>query len=379
MNRLEKILYAPALRMKAGELTGIRDLAHDVAGYVVPRFIVPPLEERNENQADLFPAGLAPDVGGILAKFWQNRRAFVDLTYLIEELGRDRLDSWLPQLFLRARSLKARGIPMVMLRDFAELGASAFKAAIPTDELLQFAICVSSGELVGAELGDKLNSVLDRLDLNARNCAIIADFSDSDFSQPELVAPIISGALELLQDTGEWQHIIFQATHYPEVNPAEPGEDVVYPRNEWEAWRLAVKFEPTTGEHMTFGDYAADCAKVTFGSGGGRAIRHYRYATPNSWLIARGRKNGTDKEIMKDVCRRVVASEHFAGASFSTADAYIYRTAHGLDGPGNSTMWRQVNTTHHITRVVTDVATVRGIAIAEIPQEPVPEQLSLLE
>jgi hypothetical protein len=42
-------------------------------------------------------------------------------------------------------------------------------------------------------------------------------------------------------------------------------------------------------------------------------------------------------------------------------------------------MWRQVNTTHHITRVVTDVAKVRGIAIAEIPQEIIPLQLSLIE
>jgi hypothetical protein len=379
MNQLEKILYAPALRMKAGELTGLRELTPDVAQYVVPRFIVPPLEERNENQADFFSHGVAPDVGGILGKFWQNRRAFVDLTYLIEEVGRDNLIDWLPQIFSRARSLKARGIPMLMLRDFAGLEMSAFKAAIPNDEDLKFAICVSSGELVSADLREKLNALLAALGLSARSCAIITDFSDSDFSLPDLVEPVIRGALELLQDVGEWQNIIFQGTHYPEINPAEPGQDVLCPRNEWEAWRQAVKFDPTTGEQMTFGDYAADSSKITFGSGAGRAIRHYRYTTPHSWLIVRGVKNGTDKEVMMSVCRRIIANEHFAGPQFSEADAYIYRTAHDLDGPGNSTMWRQVNTTHHITRVVTDVAKVRGIAIAEIPQEIIPLQLSLIE
>jgi hypothetical protein len=40
--------YVPALRMKAGELTGLRDLAPDVADRVLPRLIVPPRQERDE-------------------------------------------------------------------------------------------------------------------------------------------------------------------------------------------------------------------------------------------------------------------------------------------------------------------------------------------
>ncbi|WP_211441957.1 beta family protein [Collimonas humicola] len=380
MSGLEKILYSPALRLKAGELNGVRDLKHDVAAYVVPRFIVPPLGERDDNQDELFPPGKAPDVGGILSKYWFGRRAFVDLTYLIDEAGRESIATWLPQMFVRARSLKARGIPMAMLRDLIGDEALAFKAAIPQDETLKFAICVASGELVNTDLGVQVNAALAKLGLNATNCAIIADFSDSDFSQPDHVAPVISGALEQLQELGAWQHIIFQATHYPEKNPAEPGQSALCPRNEWAAWRQAVKFDPTTAEYMTFGDFAADSSKMSFGGAGGApAIRHYRYTTEDAWLVVRGEKSGADKAIMKDVCSRIVASGHFASARFSTADAYIYRTANDLDGPGNSTMWRQVNTTHHITRVVTDVAKVRAIPISEIQEEPIAQQMSLLE
>jgi hypothetical protein len=40
--------YVPALRMKAGELAGLRNLAPDVASRVLPRMIVPPREERDE-------------------------------------------------------------------------------------------------------------------------------------------------------------------------------------------------------------------------------------------------------------------------------------------------------------------------------------------
>jgi hypothetical protein len=379
MSELEKVLYSPALRMKQGELNGVRELASDVSAFVIPRFIVPPIGERNDsNQTDLFPPGKTPDVGAILAKYWQGRRSFVDLTYLIDEAGRDSIGLWLPEIFKRARSLKSRPIPMAMLSDITAHEAVGFKAAIALDDSLKFAICVPSGEMVRADFGNDINAVLSLLGLTSRDCAIIADFSDSDLSQPDNVAPVIGGALEQLQDIGKWQHIIFQATYYPEKNPAEPGNSVLWPRNEWLAWCQAVKFDPNTAEYMIFGDYAADSAKMVFGGKGGRPIRHYRYTVENAWLVERGQESGTDKEIMRDVCSRIVNSRCFSGPRFSTADLYIHRSANDLDGPGNSATWRQVNTTHHVTKVVKDVATVRSISIAEIADEPEAEQLSLL-
>jgi len=267
---------------------------------------------------------------------------------------------------------------MAMLRDLGTAAIGAFKASICPDDGLKFGICVPSGEMVGPSFGAALTLAVERLGLDATECAIIADFSDSHFSTPEHVAPIIGGSLEMLQDLGRWKHIIFQGTHYPEKNPAEHGSSELWPRNEWAAWRQAVKFDPATAEHMIFGDYAADCAKMVFGGSGGAAIRHYRYTTETGWFVVRGAKSGSDKEIMRDVCKRILASGHFAKPSFSTADAYIARTANDMDGPGNSTMWRQINTTHHITRVVVDVANVRGITISEQPVQPTGSQMSLL-
>ena len=374
-----KILYCPALRMKAGELSGVRELAPDVAAHVLPRFIVPPPSERDDDQPELFLLGDTPDVGGLLSRHWLNRPAIIDSTYLIAERGRDNLASWLPQMFRRARSLHVKAIPMARLADLGDLEMDAFKESIAEEDDLKFSFCVSSGEMVGPEFGLTLSRAVEQLGLQAVDCAVIADFSDSDFSAPDLVAPIIGWALELLQDLGQWRHIIFQGTHYPEKNPAEHGASELWPRNEWAAWRQAVSFDPATAEHVIFGDYAADCAKMVFGGSGGKAIRHYRYTTESAWLIARGGKAGSDKTVMEEICARIVASGHFAGAQFSTADAYIALTAQGQDGPGNSTIWRQVNTKHHLTRVVVDVANVRGISIEEPPVQDSGSQLVLLE
>lgn len=74
---------------------------------------------------------------------------------------------------------------------------------------------------------------------------------------------------------------------------------------------------------------------------------------------------------MKKVFERIVASGSFAGPTFSTADAYIFDVArNNASSAGNATTWRQLNTTHHITQVVADIAKVRKIRIAKLPSTP---------
>ena len=80
---------------------------------------------------------------------------------------------------------------------------------------------------------------------------------------------------------------------------------------------------------------------------------------------------------MRDVCLRIVESGKFDGESFSSADEYIAQTARGQAGPDNPTIWRAVNTTHHITRVVADMGSVRGFALQQRASPPPPVQESL--
>ena len=188
-----------------------------------------------------------------------------------------------------------------------------------------------------------------------------------------IVAPIIGGALETLQDMGLWQQIIFQGSNYPDKNPApENGGVEIWPRNEWRAWLLAINFDPSTADHMIFGDYAADCSRIVFGDRGGKAIRHLRYTTGEYWRVQRGAKNGGDRDRMHEVYASIVGSGDFAGAGFSEADTYIAHAAANPGAPhGNASTWRQLNTTHHLTHVVNDIALVRGVKIRRSPVEEV--------
>jgi hypothetical protein len=344
--------------------------------------LVPPAKERKlDGQEFLFPTGQdAPDVGGVLAKYWAGRQVFIDPRVLFKELGADNALSWLPSLFSRARSQGVLAVPVSSLTALERNGVDAFKIGVSAVTELKFGLRIESGDLTDPTLDNRVRSVLFKMGLAASECAVFADFSDADLSNPSLVSPIIHAALEQLQSIGSWRLVVFLGTNYPEKNPAEAGQTITQPRNEWHAWSEAVKFDPSTAAHMIFGDFAADCAKIEFGGKGGRPIPHTRYATATSWLVVRGDCVGSSHEIMKKVFERIVASGSFAGSTFSDADAYIFDVArNGEPSAGNATTWRQLNTTHHITQVVADIAKVRKIRIARLPDAPVGLQLNLLD
>ena len=382
MTRRNKTIYAPSVRLKKGEMEGLRELRDDVADCILPVLIVPPFRERNSSsQEDLFPpGGKIPDVGGILAKYWLRRRIFIDPSVLLKEHGLDNALDWLPNIFKRARNLEVLAIPLVGLSDLEKGGALAIKLSLPENYRLKLGLRIPFGDMTDPELPSRIRSILSTMRVAALDCAVFADFSDADLSDHLVVAPIIRSALEQLQEYGDWQLIAFQGTHYPEKNPAKPGQTIVHPRNEWLAWREAVRFDPTTAEHMIFGDFAADHAKLDFSGKRARPIPHCRYTIDSHWIVARGDDGGSNQEIMRNVFQRIVNSGNFSGPSFSTADAYIEAVAtNNSYSAGNPSTWRQINTTHHITRVVADIATVRGIPITELPNAPAGTQLSLLE
>lgn len=380
MPKRQRTIYSPVLRMKQGELEGLRELRPDVAACILPRLIIPPASERESNsQEELFAHGEeSPDIGAILYKYWLRRDLLIDITYLIEEFGVESLNSWLPSMFSRARSLDVAAIPCINIVDLEKIDATSFSQAIDRRAELKLGLCILSGEMTDMGLRDRIEIALKSLGVTMTDCVVLADFSDADLSDPDLVAPVIQSALELLQEIGQWHRIIYQGTHYPEINPAKPNQTVNHPRNEWKAWKTAVKFDPSTAEHFAFGDYAADCAKIKFGGKGGRPIPHVRYTTLSGWLVVRAEESGKQAAQMKNVCERIVANTEFSGATFSEADDRIYDIAHGnVKKTGSATTWRQWNTTHHITRVVVDVAKVRGIPITEKPSAPSGFQLAL--
>ena len=253
-----KVLYAPALRLKGGELTGLRDLAPDVASHILPRLIVPPRAERDDDlQRELLARDGIPAIAAAVSPYWRNRPVLVEVSYLIDDFGADTMETWMPKMIELARSAGVEAVPLVSLRDLPQL-IPALRGTIPFLGEAQLAVLIPFGDMAAPGWRSALLAALDKIGVIPERCSILADFRDADFTVAALVAGVIQGTLEALQEVGLWQHIIFQGTNYPEKNPAEPGNSYIVARNEWDSWRQAVNFDPSTAEHMIFGDYVAD-------------------------------------------------------------------------------------------------------------------------
>jgi len=292
------------------------------------------------------------------------REAFLDVRFLFKDFGEDECTDWLPRMFDVARKANSKPIPLLSLSDALGPRVAAFRQALAVDTA-KCAIRIESGE-IDKELADRVAAAMSALGVVPADCTVLADFAEADFSDVTIVANIAQAALEELQAIGRWRQVVFQGTNYPVVNPAEPGKNKVIPRNEWLAWKEAIKLDGSSPEHLVFGDYGADCAIVEFKkASGGIPIRHYRYTTLDSWLVVRGAGAGRAKTVMRSVCERILQSGKFAGRGFCSADDYIFKTAKGWDGPGTGSTWREINTAHHITRVVRDIGGIKGMSFAE--------------
>ena len=379
MPNTASLIYVPALRLKQGEYRGLQRLAPDIADVIRPRLIVPPPKERDpESKRVLTMDEIVHETGRRIADHWPLREAFLEPSFLFSEFGEAESEIWLPRMFEVAQRADAKLIPVATVKDLIGPRSGAFSQVLAEACTTKLALRIVSGE-IDADLQTHVDHALSSLRLTPEDCTVLADFCDADFSNPAIVVDIAQAALEDLQAIGNWREVVFQGSNYPEFNPAEPDSYIYVPRNEWLAWQDATKFDANTSEHLIFGDYGADCAKIEFRSGGGRPIRHYRYTTPDSWLVVRGKVDQKDDVVMKEVCETVLDSGTFAGREFSSADDYIFRTAKGRAGPGNGTVWREINTAHHITRVVRDIGRIKGLEFADVKASDPPEQMTIFD
>ncbi len=365
----DQILYSPALRFKTGELEGIRELAPDVANCVLPRFIIPPRGDRDDAPQLPLQDEPCPDVGVRLAAHWQDRPLLLECSYILDEFGREQMPMWLSRMFGEARKRRAKVVPAAKLMDLGASEVRGFRSVLDQETGLAFALVLASSDLADNAVLSNISRALDGLGVSPRECAVVLDFSDADLSSPEMVEPIVRYGVELVQELGRWRRIVFQGTGFPEKNPAEDGGHHMVRRTEWLAWNRVIAADPSMFNDLTFGDYAADCAKM-LAKKGGRAIPHLRYTCNETWLVQRGRKlTGSHKVVMGAVCRAIMSSGHFSGAGFSSADTGIAALAAGVGGAGTAATWRSFNTTHHITAVISALAKMRGgsIKIGPVP------------
>jgi len=368
--------YFPKIRLKQGEYLALADLESDVAQHVAPHIVAPPPKERDpEKGRPLTNDEMVYETGRRVGHHWPMRPCLLDAGFLVDALGESDAEQWLPRLFRVAIDSAALPMPVFSLGDIEGALSKAVQRtlAVTKDGL---AIKVTLSDLLDPDLTSRLHRALIKLILKPHECVLILDFSQADLTIFGVHETVI-GSFRQISEIGLWNAVVFQATNFPESNPAPAGGEIRVPRLEWDIWRRATEADDVVRQGLSYGDFGADSAKFNFGGKRAKIIPHYRYATENDWRVIRGGKDETMAAAMARIARQIIDSQDFAGRNFSRADEMMHDLSLGLSGPGNATSWRRINIGHHITRVVTDLGRIRGFDIARRVSEAPAVQLSL--
>ena len=354
MLALDQISYSCALRAKRGELAAMAMLRDDVAARMLPRLIIAPEKEKNKAQlsllSDLGCLNLVPD----LHHAWRSKPVIVDPTYVLDQFGRDRMADWFTPAIIDAVQAGSPAIPCIRLVDFEDEVVFGFRSSCEAAGGY-FGITLTLSEAADPSVLERLASKLGVNGFDLGKGIIFGDFVKEDFKNPEFVSPVIEGAFETILESAPWLKVIFQASSYPEANPASENSAVVIGRGEWFAFRDVADSRPDLiGRKVLFGDYGADSGRIDFNAKSRRAYPHLRYNLGESWMVARGSNKGDFAQSLRSIASHIVAHAEYSGPGFSDADLRIQQIADGIAGPGNASDWRAINMCHHITKVVAD-------------------------
>lgn len=359
--------YYPALRAKPGEFAACGRLAPHYQKYVCPRFVVPPPTESDPEKGRVPTLDeISYMMGDRLGKSWPHRSAFLDPHLAATALG----DEGVQTLFRIATSVNHRLLPVLTIADLSN----------PTRQTLLRGGSVRAGIYMDFEHADPavLQEGLERAGLRSDECVLFVDFTGAPLGED--FAPAIGEIFDKLDGAARWGKIVYQASAYPDKLPVSANEQTQIAREEWTTFLAAIKETGVHPDRLAYGDFGADCGRMVFpkGKGGGRPRPHLRYTGKAHTLVVRGSDSGAFTPIMRDVCKQIIESDEYCGRGFSYADDRIWRNAKGMtDTCGDATGWRELNTAHHLVKIIRDLGAIAGIFFEEDAVSELLEQGSL--
>ena len=359
--------YRPALRFKQGEYNAAGRICPVMQQHIRPYFILPPIIERDpEKRRVLTDEEIAYVTGDRIGRHWPRLPAYMDTQYVMIDPDNAAIE----RIYQVARSRNPNLIAVITASDIANpVWRGLLLGTFP-----RAAIYVPAGDLDGKAL----RSGLQTIGLEASDCEIFIDFTGFVLD-PDIATEVVSGKFDELSEIANWGCIVFQGSNFPTTNPAEAGSTHLVPRHEWIVFNSAMKTCSVPAERLGFSDFGADCGQINFPKkrGGVVPIPHVRYTTETSTVVVRGKANGKQSEVMKEVLKTLVARPDFAGKNFSYADRIMWNAANGIISTGTPSQWRENNMAHHITHVVRDLAVMSGIQFEEKIEQPESEQIEL--
>jgi hypothetical protein len=354
--------YVPCLRWKEGEYQAVRKLPDTTKSEFIPLIEIPELgwdfeEKKVKKTVDELLSGFALKK---VYKKWGDSPCFVDLS-LIPPVQRMKNGVHpIRFIFDELRWLGCQAIPVTGLLRDGEY-QQEIRAASTKDKN---GIClrITIEQAAKGKLKNDIDSLLSALKIKIGDTDIVLDLcAPTNFVPLDDFTMAVQGIVSKLPYLNDWRTFTLLGTSFPgTMGSIKEGVEIV-PRYEWQLYKALVNALRKANLRLpAFGDYAikhpkvleVDMRKVT-------PSATIRYTIDNSWYIVKG-KNVRDKRFgfkqYRKLCKQVLASGYYYGSDFSWGDNYIQECAGGTGKTGKLSTWLQVGTSHHIEKVIRDIA-----------------------
>ena len=346
----DHVYYVPILKGKEGEYRSLAELNPNIRSKIIPLIEIPAIGKYETKNLD---SHLKKAVEKIYNSWGTGNFLFLDLSLLSSE--QKMKDNTSPYLYILKNILDKRIkiIPVAGL-NHTELYNEYLRNCIKTQN---YGLCLRVGNHDFADLKNKIDIVINDLNLAPKNIDIIIDFRDIFPNQTETISTAAKNVINTFPYLHEWRSFTVAATAFP-LNMSRISYGITsLPRSEWKLWRNLVT-DNSVKRIPSYGDYSiAHPDIVEIDPRIMDRSANIRYTTEDSWLILKGRsvkKIGSGQ--YSALCQTLINKPEYSGADFSWGDNYINECAEKRVGMGNATTWRIVGNSHHFAFIVNQLS-----------------------
>lgn len=347
--------YVPVLKWKPGEYRALRCLDVEVAEYITPLVEVPAIPPAKEGKPPVTVAEHLKPLPQQMRQCWRGVRPspmFVDCQAVAELLPDNT-----PPVVDVVRRAATHGVPLVPVTGLAAHPDHQRGIRELARDGQGVCLRVAPSEL-GRNPVAKLTLFLRSLPVEPAQADIILDLHSVKEPDEDGWYDDLRPVLLALSSGFACRSLTLLSGAFPtDLSRLRPGAREV-PRVDWRLWRRLATL--ALSQTLDFGDYAianpeARAMTASFVS----PSASIRYTAEDTWVTLRGKSIIRDgSEQFHELSAALVGHASFRGPRFSWGDRYIAACAKRQDGPGNSTVWRQVGTNHHLTFVARQLATL---------------------
>jgi hypothetical protein len=349
--------YLPVLKSKQGEFDGLFLVTPRIKTAIVPLIEVTKLEYDNASSEK--PKTIEAHLNTIckrIATKWSSSNAFID-TYLVNDTKPGGVSS---VSYIYNALSRSNIIPLPVVRtSTSDDTISGITEVIQQYSIKEVGLRISISDLLSMDLLDNINKLLRQLNSLPRECHLILDLNNADFSNFEDFSDSMIDQLKDFPYSHEWKSFTISGGSFPATNLIKVGINEV-PRGEWLLYKKILekqrgqKFERA----LNYGDYGIVApGHFEFDPTKMDRSANIRYTHNNIWYVIKGKSLKTEGHGQYfTLAKNISNSRYYLGENFSAGDLHLKQCSLKLTSTGSPTVWNKVGFNHHFSKVITDLS-----------------------